>query len=280
MRLIGVCAAVAFVLAAIGVSSASAAEVGECLHVAPVEGHVHGKYIDKNCRVPATPTQEAEGKHNKWEWSPGVAPEHAAFTAKSRSASLVGAAGTIECEKSSTVGEWTGPKTGTETTTFVGCAIKTPELDGQCTSAGQPEETIVTSALEITLVGEGESSPEFNAETSEYEPKVVGPGEVWEQLRGPGNELASIWTEYECGKTVVIQTEGSLAGVVPPAAFPKPSSVNVMSKKSEVHFHEGEGAQGWLSEASILGKGFFPIGKSVLAWAPQMKATGKVEFKE
>jgi hypothetical protein len=276
-RLIGVCAVVALALTAVGVSSASAAEVGECLKVAKVEGFAHGKYTDKNCKVHATPAEEAEGRRNKWEWSPGLTPERAPFTAKGKTAALVGAAGTIECRNSLTVGEWTGPKTGTETITFEGCEIKSPE-ESECTSAGHAERTIVTSTLTVTLLGEGESSPEFNYETNEYEPKVVGPGEVWEQLRGPGNELTSIWTEYECDKVVVIQTEGSVAGVLPPAAFPNPGSVNVMSKKSEVRFDEGKGAQGWLSEANILGKGFVPIGKGVLQTTSQAKAAGKIEF--
>jgi hypothetical protein len=271
---------VAFAVGVLAASSALAAEVGECLKVAKVEGRAHGKYTDKHCKVPATPTEEAEGRHNKWEWSPGVTPEHAPFTAKTKfGVRFEGAAGTIECGKSSTVGEWTGPKTGTEQITFEGCEAP-PELNNFCTSAGQAAGTIVTNPLEITVLGEGESSPEFNAETNEYESKVVGPGEAWEQLRGPGGELASVWMEYECGKVALIKTDGSVTGVVPPAAFPNPGSVNVMSKKSEVRFEDGKGAQGWLIEANILGKGFIPAGKGRLGETRQLvRNAGKIELR-
>jgi hypothetical protein len=279
MRLIGVFAVIALAVAALVVSSATAAEVGECLKVPKVEGKFQGKFTDKNCQVPATPTQEAEGRANKWEWSPGVSPAHAGFTGRSSAkrpgaaVAIVGAAGNIECQKSFTTGEWTGPKTATEQSTFLGCVCCRSGMPGECHSPGQPEETIVTNTLDVALLGEGESSLEYNGETKEYEPKTVGPGEVWEQLRGPGGELGAVQMEYECGKVVIIRTEGSLAGVVPAG------SVNVAVKKFEVGFDEGKGAQGSTSEANILGKGFVPIGKFVLKWAPQMKATGKIEFR-
>jgi hypothetical protein len=263
-------------IGSLAASSASGAEVGECLKLPKLEGKFHGKYTDKNCQAPATPTEEAEGRRDKWEWSPGVTSAHAAFTAKSKTVGLVGAAGFIECKKSSTVGEWTGPKTATEQTTFVGCAIKGPEGYGACQSAGHPEETIVTNTLDVALLGEGEES--FNVRQEPYggpepEPVTVGPGEVWEQLRGPGGELGAVQMEYECDKVVVIQTAGSIAGVL------APGSVNMSSKKAEVAFGEGKGAQGWTSEANILGKGFVPIGKGVLQLTNQAKYAAKIELR-
>jgi hypothetical protein len=278
IRLIAVCAVVALALAVVGVSSASAAEVGECLKLAKVELKYHGKYVDKNCRVPATPTEEAEGKHNKWEWSPGVTPEHAPFTAKTKFGVRLEIDGTIVCRTGLTAGEWTGPKTATETTTFEGCETQPYESEGNCQSAGQAAGTIVTNALEITVLGEGESSPEF---TNEYKPKVVGPGEIWKQLRGPGNELTSISMEFECSRGLaVLKTEGSVAGVIPPAAFPNPGSVNRMSKKSEVRFEPEKGAQGWSIEANILGKGFIPAGPGGLTMRQLVRNTGKIEIRE
>jgi hypothetical protein len=52
-----------------------------------------------------------------------------------------------------------------------------------------------------------------------------------------------------------------------------------MTKKIEVRLDEGKGAQGWLSEANILGKGFVPIGKGVLKMTQLIKDAGKVEFR-
>jgi hypothetical protein len=271
IRFSDVLAVMAFALAAIGVSSASAAEVGECLKVPKVEGVFHGKYTDKGCAVPATPTEEAEGKLNKYEWSPGVTPAHAAFEAKTKFNEMNGSAGRIECQKSSTVGEWTGPKAATEQTTFTGCRIRS-ELTNECHSEGQAGGTVVTDKLDVTLLGEGEES--FNlTEGGEPAPVTVGIGEVWEQLRGPGGELSAIQAEFECAKTVVIRSEGSLAGVVPAA------SIDVPLKKVELGFGEGKGAQGVSLEANIIGKGFVPAGRTVWIASQKVKYTGKIEFR-
>ena len=66
MGIVGLCLVAALACGAMLASAAQAAEVGECLKLAKVEGVFHGKYVDKNCQVAATPLQEAEGKHNKW----------------------------------------------------------------------------------------------------------------------------------------------------------------------------------------------------------------------
>ena len=65
LRLVGICIVAGLAIGVAAVSAAQAAEVGECLKVAKVEGVFHGKYVDKACQVAATPLQEAEGKHNK-----------------------------------------------------------------------------------------------------------------------------------------------------------------------------------------------------------------------
>jgi hypothetical protein len=131
---------------------------------------------------------------------------------------------------------------------------------------------VVADPINVTLLGEGEESLEFNSETAEYEPKIVGVGEAWEQLRGPGGELTSVPMEYECGKVVVLKTEGSMAGVLTP--------VDVSGKKFGLAFAEGNGAQGLTQEANILGKGFKPIGKFVLTNTQKVKQAGKVEIRE
>ena len=250
--------------------STQAAEVGECVKLERVEGRFHGHYVDKNCQVLATPAEDAEGKHNSREWSPGVDPAHAGFKAKSKTVVLRGAAGTIECRKASAVGEWTGAQTGTETITLEACEEK--GTDGLCNSAGQAPGTIVTNPLEIALRGAGEESFNLN-EKSEAEPVTVGPGEVWEQLRGPGGELDSVQLEYECSGIVVVRIEGSLAG---PLA---PGSLNLELKKDEVAFGEGKGAEGQSGEATVAEGEFFPVGKSSLAGVLTYTNAGKVEFR-
>lgn len=261
IKVVGLCLMAVFAMSAVVASSAGAAEIGECVKNLTKTG----KYADKSCQT-LSPGENT----GKYDWKKGVTAEHAPFTAKTKAASLVGAAGTIECKKSSTVGEWTSNKTDEEVVTFVSCEIKSPELTGECHSEGQAEGTIVTNKLKTTLLGEGEFSLEFNAETSKYEPKFVGAGEVWDQFRGPSGEIGSIQAEYECAKVVVIRTFGNLAGVF------SAGSINVASKKNEIAFDEGKGAQGLLSEANILGKGFIPIGKGVEKVSAKGKGVAKL----
>ena len=84
--ILGLCCVAALALGATAASAAQAAEVGECLKtVKNGEGHYTAKYTDKACTAPATKLQEEEGKANKYEWSPGVKPENAKFTAKTSS---------------------------------------------------------------------------------------------------------------------------------------------------------------------------------------------------
>jgi hypothetical protein len=262
ITVVGLCLMAVLAMSAVVASSAFAgAEVGECVKNLTKTG----KYADKGCQ-----TLSVGENTGKYDWKKGVTAEHAATTAKSKTASLVGAAGTIECKKSSSVGEWTGNKTNEEVVTFVGCEIKSPELTGECHSSGQAEGTIVTNKLKTTLLGAGDTSLEFNSGTSKYEPKTVGAGEVWNQFRGPSGELESVQAEYECGKVVVIKTFGNLAGVF------SAGSINVASKKAEIAFDEGKGAQGLLSEANILGKGFVPIGKGVEKVSAKAKGVAKL----
>ena len=125
LRIVGICAVAVLALSAVGASAAQAAEVGECVKVPRLEGVFHGHYLDKNCQLAASPAEEAEGKHNKWEWSPGVKPENASFKAKTAAVTFEGPAGTIECKKTTTVAEWTSATKGTEQTTFTDCEPQT-----------------------------------------------------------------------------------------------------------------------------------------------------------
>ena len=270
-RIVGLCFAAVLACGAMVASTAQAAEVGECVKLAKVEGVFHGHYLDKNCQVAATPTEEAEGKHNKWDWSPGVAPANAAFKTRFKEVTLKGAAGTIQCKKGMAVGEWSGPKTATETITLEVCEFKGGPVN-DCHSAGQGSGKIVSNPLQVLLLGEGEESFDLN-EHNEPEPITVGSGEVWEQLRGPGGELNSVALEYECASVVVIRTEGSFASPIP-AGF-----LNVGVRKYEVGFGEGKGAQGLFSEASIAKGEFTPVGKGTLTGVFPYRGAGKVEFR-
>ena len=268
LRLAGICAVAVLTFGVAGLSSAQAAEVGECLKLEKIEGVFHGKYVDKNCQVAATPLQEAEGKHNKYEWSPGVAPENAPFKAKTKAAEIVGAAGTITCKKSATVGEWTSATTGREQTTFEGCEFK--GSNDECHSAGQAAETIVTNPLSIRPVGHGETG---------YGGAEPAEGEVWEDLASESGPTG-IWAEYECASLVVIRTRGSVAGVFTPA------SINARVHKAEVEFNgvlgrePGKfGEQDLQDEASIGGGPFEPAGQGLEKTTVLVTYQHKIEIR-
>jgi hypothetical protein len=262
IKVVGLCLVAIFALSAVAASGASAAEVGECIKQAkPYKGN----FTEKSC-------QTVSGtKEGKYEFSPGVKPENSAFTAKTKTASLKGAAGTIECKKSASVGTWTGSKSQEQTVTFESCEFK-GEVVGECHSAGKGPGIIETNKLDNTIIGEGE--PEFQL-NEKNEPEFVAPkaGEVWERFRGPGGALTSVQAEYECASIVVIKTEGNLDGVYTPA------SVNVSSKKTEVEFGEGKGAQGLFSEASISKAPFIPVGKGTETAVGKSKGGAKLVIK-
>ena len=269
MRRIGIvvpCFVAVLALSAVAASAAHAAEVGECLKLERVEGAFHGKYVDKNCQVAATPLQEAEGKHNKFEWSPGVAPASRSFMAKTKSAEMVGAAGSIDCKKSTTAGQWTGAKTSVQTTTYSGCEFKG---GGECHTTGHEQGVIVTNQLVGTLTGHGETGP------SGGEPAT---GEVWDSL--VSGEPSGIEMEYLCASIVLIRTRGSIAGAY------TAGSVNVKAKKDAIEFNGvlGEepgkfGEQDLVNEASVGGGPFEPAGQGIEKATREIKNSGQIEIK-
>ena len=274
VRIVGLCLVAVLACGAMLASAAQAAEVGECLKLAKVEGVFHGKYVDKSCQVAATPLQEAEGKHNKYEWSPGVSAANASFTGKGQSAEKVGAAGTIACSaKSKLTGEWTGPKTAREQIAFDGCAFK-GAIVSECHTPGQEPYVIATSHLQVSLIGHGETGL-GGAEPAE--------GEVWSQLL---EEPGVYWSEWGCSNAkppyepiIRVRESGSLSGVFTPA------SINLMGRKTTIEFNGvlGEspgnfGEQDLVSEASIGGGPWEPAGAAVLKATVSTKG-GKVEIK-
>ena len=269
LRTMGICTVAVLAFGVAGVASAHAAEVGECLKTARnAERHYTAKYTDKACTAPATKLVEEEGKANKYEWSPGVTPEHSAFKAKTNSVEWVGAAGSIACKKSSTVGEWTGPTTSVQTTTYVGCEFKGAGF-GECHSAGQEEATVVTNQVAGTLFGHGEKGP------SGGEPAE---GEVWDSLTSA--DPSGVQMEYLCAGIVVIRKLGSIAGVY------TAESVNVRTKKDTIEFQGalGEepgkfGEQDIHDEASIGGGPFEPAGQEIEKTTREVKNSGKIEIR-
>lgn len=262
MRIVGLCAIAMLTMSALAAASAHAGEYGECVIAPKVSGKYTGKYLDKNCNEEASATQRSEGKKNKYERVSGVSPANAKFTAKGKSAELVGAAGSIICKKSSTVGEITGPKSDSEVVTFEDCVI-TGALSGECHSAGQSSGVIVTNKLTTTLIDHGEKG------LSGSEPAV---GEVWDEFTGPAPE--GIQAEYLCAGVALIRTKGSLSGVF------KSSSLNVSSNKAEIEFNSGKGEQDLYSELSTNGGATWEnIGPGVEKTSAKTKQSGKIVIR-
>ena len=272
MRRVGIvalCLVAVLACGAMVASAAQAAEVGECLKtVKNGEGHFTAKYTDKACTAPATKLQEEEGKANKWEWSPGVAPAHRSFTGKTKYVEFVGQAGTIVCRKGATiVGEWTAPETSTEQITYRECEFKGGV--NECHSAGQEGGVIVSDQLVANLIGHGETGPGGGEPAS---------GEVWDSLAAA--EPSGIQMEYLCATLVEIRTLGSVAGVY--AA----GSVNEMAKKDTIEFNgvvtesPGKfGEQDLFAEAAIGGGPFEPAGQTVEKTTLGIKNSGKIEIR-
>ena len=269
MGIVGLCFVAVLTCGAMVASIAQAAEVGECLKtVKNAERHFTGHYIDKACTVPATKLLEEEGKANKYEWSPGVAPANAHFSARHKArVEFPGAAGTVDCSRYSIAGEWTGAKSDAETITLEGCEIRGPVND--CHSAGQAAGRIVSNPLNTALLDHGEKG------RSGGEPAE---GEVWDELVSA--EPSGVLLEYECAELIVIRTLGSVSGVF------TPESLNQMTRKATLEFNGviGEepgkfGEQDLVSEASIGGGPFEPAGQGILKTTFSLKFSGKSEIR-
>ena len=257
IKIVGLCLVAMFAMSALATTAAQAGEYGKCVKQAKP---YKGGFNDKNCQ------ETNPGKEGKYEWVPGISPA-VSVTAKTKAAELVGAAGTIACKKSSSVGTIEGTKTNHELITFEGCEFKGP-VTGECHSAGKPSGVIETNKLLTTLIDHGEKGP------SGGEPKA---GEVWDDFKA---ETGTVAAQYLCASLVEIKTEGSVAGVL------TPGSVNVMAKKGEIEFNGvlGEepgkfGEQDLQNQASIGGGPFEPAGQGVEKTTGKLKVAEKIEIK-
>jgi hypothetical protein len=259
IHIVGLCLVAGIAFSAMVTSSAVAGQYGQCklLTKTSTPKAKKGVYTDPNCQVPFLKKGKPVSKGN-YEWYPGPSPDCEAvkkgnwtdaactspaskpgkgkfervacypncntFTAKTGHAALstpsLGASA-VECTESTGLGEITGPKSDTETTTFTNCTTK----GEKCQSVGSPAGTIKTFELNSTLVDHGEKGP------SGLEPVL---GEVWTafSIKAPNTSLAI----FECTGVGWFSAVGSNAGVTT-------GNVNVMSTKSNTEIKVGVGEQ-------------------------------------
>jgi hypothetical protein len=254
IRIMGLCLIAVFAFSAMVATGAQAGEVGECVKAPKVGKFYTGNYTDKNC------TTVSGTKTGKYNWSPGVTPANAKFTAKTKVATLASAAGTITCKASTTVGEWTGVKTNHEVITFTGCVLSV--TSGECHSLEEAEGSgIIKTFEDTTLIDNGEKGP------SGGEP---APGEVWNSFAPSATSpYAPFATMFKCAPGVVFRSSGSTSGVVTP--------VNATTAKFTTVFGEGKGEQDLVTEFN-QGKGWEPTGPNIETATGSSKGA-KVEIK-
>jgi len=258
-KVIGLCLVAVFAFSAIAASGAQAGTFGRC--VKETTKPYKGKFTDKNCLVKATPAEEAEGKHNKYNWVPGPGPKPG-FTSKGGASALKGEAGEITCKKNTDVGKMTGEKTDEDVFTFEKCVLSVTKES--CQSYGDPAGTIKTYPNLTTIIDNGEKG------LSGGEPK---PGEVWQQFSwngvmhtdpvfGPGPWLAS----FECSKIPFV-VSGSVSGIMG-------VNINSMQKKSTLDVGVGKGEQ------DLVTTFFNPLTAKVESGPSSQTGSGKAKYEE
>ncbi len=272
--IVGLCLATAFVLTAVIASAAQAGEYGRCVKAK------EGRYTNAGC------TEESVTKEGDYEWVPGPGPRPK-DTGKTGVATLTGAAGVIECKKSTSTGEITGVKSDKELFTFSKCTTKgAPCTTIRITGVSEkgeaiwtettPAGSIETFPLNTTLIDHGEKFVQLTAE-GEFE-KFVEPaeGEAWTLFtsseEGEENPYKGLQAVYECKEVARIFTGGELAGVTTP--------VNAMETSLTTTFEEGRGLQDLFSDAEVGGKPpLIPIGRGIEKTSGETKGEEKNEVR-
>ncbi|HEX4483248.1 MAG TPA: hypothetical protein VH081_05630 [Solirubrobacteraceae bacterium] len=218
MKMMGLCLVALFALTAVAVSSASAAEPAfyEChkLSKNATTKKYEGKYSEKKCSKEASPTEQAEGKKNKYELQEGIGSKGKGFKGKGGKATLHTPAvgGEVTCKSFGDVGKVATPTTESG----VISEFKTCEsLGKKCASPGEKAGTIKTNSLKGVLgyINKGA--------------KTVG------VALSP--ESGSVLAEFNC-EGLEIVTSGSVIGTIAP--------VNVFTKAEfNVFAVNGEGFQ-------------------------------------
>jgi hypothetical protein len=157
IKMMGLCLVAVLALAAVAVSSASAAlpEYKVCAKATKVGKFYTGKFNDKNC---TSANEAGTGKYELKNWE---AAKKKGFKGKNGVSTLDSyipeneatpwtggtVVGIVTCKTGKSAGEITGPKTSTVTVEFKTCTSE----GKKCTSAGQKAGVIKTKLLSATL---------------------------------------------------------------------------------------------------------------------------------
>ncbi len=260
----------------------------------------NGKYENKECTKPEAKLiaekykepEEPKGTpipavtEGKYEWVPGPGPKPK-DTDKTGKATLTGAAGVIECAKSTSTGEITGVKTDKEVVLFSKCSTKgAPCTTVRITGLNEKDEPIWTETtaagsietfpLNTEVIDHGESFAQLGPE-GQFEKNVEpAEGEAWTLFtsseEGAENPYKNLQAVYECKEVARIYTAGSLAGVT--------TNVNKMETNLTTTFEEGKGLQDLFSDAEVGGKPpLIEIGRGIEKTSGKAKGEEKNEIR-
>jgi hypothetical protein len=249
MKMMGLCLVALFALTAVAVSSASAASPAfyECAKLAknPTTKKYEGKYSVKTCATEASPTEQTEGKKNKYELKEGIG-KGKQFKGKGGAATLhtPAVSGEVVCKSFKDSGFINSPTTEDKVISeFKTCT----SIGKKCMSPGEKAGTIKTNSLKGELGYISKSPLKVGV--------VLSP------------ESGSVLAEFNCeGLTVV--TSGSVIGE-------QKGDINVFSKSSENVFSvtgggvqtvtKFEGGATHVLESVINGSGPFESGQQAEA---------------
>ncbi len=168
----------------------------------------HGRYAEGACQTVDVKKEKPKGKYELGS---------DAFTTAAGTTKLEGGAGTLECESGSSEGQLQTLRAGSESITYRGCKHESTK----CSSAGAPEGTVRTEALETVSYSEE--------------------GKFFTGLAG--NPVM----KYLCGATEYT-VHGEVAGEAS-------GDLDAMSTHSQAVFKSGVGFQGGLT-TEVSGKAF------------------------
>jgi hypothetical protein len=244
IKMMGLCLVAVFAIAAVAVSSASAAlpEYKVCAKAEKVGKVYNGKYNDKLC---TSENGKSEGKYELKGWEAakkfalkgknGVSTLDS-YIPESESEPWKGGtvAGVVTCKSGKSAGEITGPKTATITVEFKTCTSE----GHKCTSPGQKAGVIKTKLLSATL---GYINKEAKTVGSDVEAADKG-----------------VSAEFSC-EVLEIVTVGSVIGV-------NSGNINKISKEGTQTFNvNAKGGQevvfGEFPENPITGPAHFLLSK-------------------
>ncbi|HTW40747.1 MAG TPA: hypothetical protein VMD79_00340 [Solirubrobacteraceae bacterium] len=273
---------------------AQAAEVTSCVKVAKVEikyekksrerekAVAEGGYVNKGCTEAAP---ENTGRYPGYAGPEGKYERGAVgsrFSTKSgkllkRPKFEMANGQVVQCAASAGNGEWTGPKSGTQTVIFTGCVLVTDDVSGEsCTSAGMATGEVESAPLELALISYpeelvqeyfGPNNELLGSEQFEYER-----GKVFvESTPQAGHAYEA---EFECGPAASFRIIGTVAGHVK-------SQFNVMEKRMEWYVGPGEGVQDLRAEYSADGGvSYMPYGATHESYEAAAKDGGGLEVLE